>query len=50
MKEESPDDRASRTARAKNRIALTLILVACVGLGTLGFLFALWLRARPAGH
>ena len=48
--EEPPDDRAARAIRTKNRIALTLILVGCVGLGTLGFLFALWLRARPAGH
>jgi len=49
LKEESTEERVARVARAKNRIALALILVGCVGLGTLGFLFALWLRGRPAG-
>jgi len=37
-------------ARAKNRVMLAWILAACVVLATLGFLFALWLRGRPAGH
>ncbi len=44
-----PDDRAARS-RGKNRVALVLILAACVALATLGFLYALWLRGRPAGH
>jgi hypothetical protein len=47
LNEAAPGD---RDVRVKKRVALILILIACVVLGTLGFLYALWLRARPAGQ
>lgn len=50
---EHPEDtgageKLSREARAKNRAALAWIVVVCSVMGALGFLFALWLRSRPA--
>jgi uncharacterized oligopeptide transporter (OPT) family protein len=48
LSEEDLEKRMSE-AKAKNRVALIWIIVACLILATLGFLYAVWLRGRPVG-
>jgi hypothetical protein len=46
LNDESPEAREARL-KARNRAALFWISAACVALGALGFLFAIWLKGHP---
>jgi undecaprenyl pyrophosphate phosphatase UppP len=46
LNDESTEAREARL-RAQNRTTLFWIVVACLALGVLGFLFATWLKSHP---